>query len=198
MAEVASTADEATAIAARIGGPVVLKVVSASALHKSDIGGVELDVLGEQDVRAAFARVTAAVEDAEGALVQAFVGTGHEELIVMMEDPNFGPIIVFGLGGIYVELIGDVAFRIHPLTDVDAAEMITPVKAGKLLDGYRGGDPGDVAALENALLRVSAMVDAIPEIVEMDLNPVKVRLPGDGISVVDARIRVNPSSGSVV
>jgi acyl-CoA synthetase (NDP forming) len=101
-------------------------------------------------------------------------------------------MIAFGLGGVFVELIGDIAFRIHPLTDVDAAEMISEVKAAKLLDGYRGGDPGDVEALRQALLRVSALIDDFPEIAEMDLNPVKVLPPGQGLRVVDLRMRVRP------
>jgi acyl-CoA synthetase (NDP forming) len=113
-------------------------------------------------------------------------------IIGMTEDPSFGPLLAFGLGGVYVELIGDVAFRIHPLTDVDAQQMIGEVKAARLLDGYRGGDPGDIPALRDALLRVSTMIDELPEIAEMDLNPVKVLPPGQGLRVVDLRMRVRP------
>jgi acyl-CoA synthetase (NDP forming) len=192
---VAATEDDAVRVAAEIGGPVVLKVVSPSALHKSDVGGVVLDVEGEAEVRAAYGAVTAAVPDPEGALIQEFVGEGHEVLIGMTEDPVFGPLLVFGLGGVFVELIGDVAFRIHPLTDLDADDMISEVKSAKLLEGYRGGDPGDIPALRDALLRVSALVEDVPELVELDLNPVKVRTPGSGIRVVDARIRVRPVAG---
>ncbi len=195
---VATTEAEAVAIAAEIGGPVVLKVESVTALHKSDVGGVVLDVEGEDAVRAAYRTVTAAVDDATGALVQQFVGGGHEVLVGMTEDPNFGPLVVFGLGGVFVELIGDVAFRIHPLSDLDAAEMIREVKSSRLLDGYRGGAPGDVPALQEALLRVSALVEDRPEIIEMDLNPVKVGTPGAGVVVVDARIRVRPVRGPFV
>jgi acyl-CoA synthetase (NDP forming) len=195
---VASTSDEAVAMAAELGGPVVLKVISDSALHKSDVGGVALDLQGEAEVRRAYEAVTSAVGDAGGALVQEFIGGGHEVIIGMTEDPSFGPLILFGLGGVFVELIGDVSFRIHPLTDVDAAEMVGEVKASKLLDGYRGEPPGDVPALEQAILRVSALVEAMPEMVEMDLNPVKVMLPGDGVRAVDARIRVRPVSASFI
>ena len=187
---VATSEDEAVDIAAGIDGPVVLKVISPSALHKSDVGGVAVGVMGADEVGAAYQQVTTAVPDAEGALVQEYVAGDHEVLIGMVEDLNFGPLVVFGLGGVFVELIGDVAFRIHPLTDVDAAEMIQDVKSARLLEGYRGSDPGDVDAVEDALLRVSAMIEDLPEIVEMDLNPVKVRPPGQGVAVVDARIRV--------
>ncbi len=192
---VAQTEDAAVAAAAEIGGPVVLKVISPSALHKSDVGGIALDVEGDDEVRAAYRRVTGAVPDPEGALVQEFVAGGHEVIIGMTEDPNFGPLIAFGLGGVFVELIGDVAFRIHPLTDADAAEMISEVRSARLLEGYRGADPGDVAALEETMLRVSALVEALPEVVEMDLNPVKVLPPGKGARVVDARIRVRAVPG---
>lgn len=193
---VVSDAAEAVATAAAFGGPVVLKVVSASALHKSDVGGVILNVKGEAAVRDAFDAVTAAVPDPEGVLVQEYVEGGHEVLIGMTEDPNFGPLIVFGLGGVFVELIGDVAFRIHPLTDVDAHEMIEEVKSAQLLSGYRGGAAGDIPAVREALLRISALVADLPEIMEMDLNPVKVAEPGRGLSVVDARVRVRPVVGA--
>lgn len=190
---VVSTEDEAVERAAAIVGPVVLKVISPSALHKSDVGGVVLDVQGEEAVRAAYRQVTAAVPDPEAVLLQEFVAGGHEILIGMVEDPNFGPLVVFGLGGVFVELIGDVAFRIHPLTDLDVDDMIKSVKSARLLEGYRGGEAGDIDAVKETLLRVSAMIEDIPEIVEMDLNPVKVGTPGMGVRVVDARIKVRPS-----
>jgi len=188
---VAATAAEATAIAQDWGGRVVLKVIAPSVLHKSDVGGIALDIAPE-DVEEAFNRVVSVADDATGALVQEFVSGGHEVIIGMTEDPSFGPLLAFGLGGVFVELIGDVSFRIHPLTDADAAEMISEVKSARLLDGYRGGEEGDIVALREALLRVSALVDDLPEIVEMDLNPVKVLQPGQGLSVVDMRIRVRP------
>jgi acyl-CoA synthetase (NDP forming) len=153
---------------------------------------VALDVSGEEAVRSAYRAVTAAVPDPEGVLVQEYVGGGHEVLIGITQDPNFGRLVVFGMGGVFVELIRDVAFRIHPLTDVDARGMIGEVRSSRLLEGYRGGERGDVASLIDLLLRVSAMAEAVPELVEMDLNPVKVRAPGSGAVVVDARIRVEP------
>jgi acetate---CoA ligase (ADP-forming) len=188
---VVTTEDDAVATAAEIGRSV-LKVISPSALHKSDVGGVVLDVSGEDEVRKAYQQVTQAVSDPEGVIVQSFVPEGHEVLVGSTEDPSFGPLIVFGLGGVTVELLGDVAFRIHPLTRVDAAEMVRDVKGFPLLEGYRNMPEGDVSALEDALLRVSAMINVVPEIVEMDLNPVKVLAPGEGVRVVDYRMRIEP------
>jgi acyl-CoA synthetase (NDP forming) len=193
---VAASVDQAVTAADAMAGPVVLKVISESALHKSDVGGVVLNIEGAAAIRGGYAAVTSAVPDPQGVLIQEYVEGGHEVLIGMTEDPNFGPLIVFGLGGVFVELIGDVAFRIHPLTDLDAVEMIGEVKSAQLLAGYRGGAAGDVAAVQDALLRISALVADLPEIVEMDLNPVKVAEPGNGLSVVDARIKVRPVEGA--
>lgn len=179
--------------AVRIGsemGRVVLKVIAPSALHKSDVGGVVLDVSGAEAIRAAYRQVIGAVSDPEGVLIQTFVPAGTEVLLGATEDPNFGRLVVFGLGGVTVELLGDVAFRIHPLTDVDAAEMVRSIKGFPLLDGYRNLPRGDVVAVEDTLGRVSALLSAAPEIVEMDLNPVKVLGPGEGVMAVDARVRV--------
>src|SRR5690606_3260441 len=187
-----TTVEEALAVAAEVSGPLVLKVVSDRALHKSDVGGVVLGVQGEEAVREAFDRVSNVVFEPDGVLVQEYVPGGHELLIGMAQDPNFGPLVVFGLGGVYVELLKDVAFRIHPLTDVDVTEMIRETKGYKLLEGYRNQPEGDMAALEGALLRVSGLISAIPELVEMDLNPVKVLPPGEGICVVDGRMRIEP------
>ena len=187
-----TTREGAIAAAAEIGGPVVLKVIAPSALHKSDVGGIVLDVQGDDEVGVAFDRVTSVADDAAGALVQEFVPGGHEVIVGMTEDPSFGPLIAFGLGGVFVELIGDVAFRVHPLTDLDVDEMISEVKSARLLDGYRGGPAGDVAALKETLLRLSALVETVPEIAEFDLNPVKVLEPGAGLRVVDLRMRVRP------
>ncbi|MGH8911142.1 MAG: acetate--CoA ligase family protein, partial [Acidimicrobiia bacterium] len=189
---VAASEQEAVEASGEIEGPVVLKVISDSALHKSDVGGVALDISGEEAVRQAYQRVTEAVTDASGVVVQSFVPEGHEVLIGSTEDPNFGSLVGFGLGGVMVDLLGDVTFRIHPLTDVDAAEMTRAVRGFPMLEGYRNLPVGDVAAVEDALLRVSAMLTVLPEISEMDLNPVKVLGPGEGVVVVDGRIRVEP------
>lgn len=188
----AGSAEEAVEAAAAIGGPVVVKVLSESALHKSDVGGVVLGVRGESEVAEAYQTVTSAVEDPEGTLVQELVEGGHEILIGMTLDPTFGPLVAFGMGGVYVELLGDVSFRIHPITDTDAVEMVTETKGFKLLLGYRNQPSGDIEAVERALQQVSALIDIAPELAEMDLNPVKVLEPGEGVRVLDARMRVAP------
>ncbi|MGA7280532.1 MAG: GNAT family N-acetyltransferase [Acidimicrobiia bacterium] len=189
---VVHSSEEAVAVGESMSGPVVVKVISDSALHKSDVGGVVLGVEGPTAIGEAYETVTDAVGDPQGALIQEFVGGGHEVLIGMTQDPNFGPLVVFGLGGVYVELLQDVAFRIHPLTDVDANEMVQEIKGFKLLQGYRHEPRGDVDGLEEALLKVSGLISAVPELVEMDLNPVKVLEPGSGVVVVDARMRLRP------
>ena len=180
------------AAAEAIGGPVALKVIADSALHKSDVGGVVLGVEGDDAVREGYETVTATADDVDGVLVQEFIPSGHEVLIGMVTDPNFGPLVGVGLGGFLVELVKDVSLRIHPITDTDAAEMIRETKAMKLLEGYRNQPKGDVDALEEALQRVSGLIHEAPELVEMDMNPVMVLEPGQGICVVDARMRVEP------
>lgn len=186
------SAAEAYEVATGMDGSVVLKVISPTALHKSDVGGIALDVLPDEVVES-YERVFAATDDAEGVLVQEMISGGHEVLIGMTEDPSFGPLMVFGLGGVYVELLGDVSFRVAPITDTEASQMVRDIKASKLLDGYRGLPAGDIPGTEEALLRISALVDAIPEFYEMDLNPVKILAPGEGVVVVDARMRVRPA-----
>lgn len=190
VSRTARSREEAIEAAREIGGPVVLKVVAESALHKSDVGGIALNVSGDDDVGEAYERVTSAVDDADGALVQEYVAGGHEVIIGMAEDPSFGPLIAFGLGGVFVELIGDVSFRIHPLTDLDVGDMLQEVRSAKLLQGYRGEPPGDVEAVKETLLRLSHLVEELPEVAEFDLNPVKVLEPGRGLRVVDLRMRV--------
>ncbi len=195
ISRIVRTEDEAVEAAAAMAGPVVLKVSSPTLVHKSDVGGVALDVSGEEAVRAAFRQVTSVVDDADGALIQEYLSGGHEVIVGMSEDSLFGPLIVFGLGGIFVELMKDVSFRINPLTDTDAQDMLSEVRSAELLTGYRGADGGDTEALQDLILRVSALVEHNPEIVEMDLNPVKVFAPGEGVAVVDARVRVRRVPG---
>ena len=192
VTRITTSVDEAKTVSSEIPGPVVLKVISGDALHKSDVGGVVLGVQGDEAVEEAYQHVTSAVAGFDGVLVQEYIPGGHELLIGMAHDPNFGPMIVFGLGGVYVELLKDVAFRLQPITDVDAGEMIRETKSFRLLEGYRNNPKGDVEALERALQRVSALIWAVPELMEMDLNPVKVLSPGEGVVVVDARMRIEP------
>jgi acetyltransferase len=188
---VTSAAEAATA-AAEIGGPVALK--AAEILHKTDVGGVFLDV-APSEVAARYDEMAARLAAAgagpmAGAYVQAMTAAGVETIAGAVRDPGFGPLIMFGLGGVFVEVLKDVAFRIHPLTDQDAAGLVREVRGYPLLEGYRGQPPGDTSALEDVLLRVSRMVGDLPEIEEMDLNPLKVLAPGKGCIAVDARIGV--------
>jgi acetyl coenzyme A synthetase (ADP forming)-like protein len=195
LAERASVA-EAPHVAERIGYPLVAKVIAPGITHKSDIGGVIMGL--NSSPAAAEAAVTLAERtrnagaELEGVLLQREIPGGIEALVGVTTDPTFGPLVVCGLGGVMVELIRDVAFRLPPVTDIDAQEMVASLKSARLLDGYRGAAPGDRAALTAVLQRVSALVDAIPELTEMDLNPVKVLAPGRGAVVVDARMRIRP------
>lgn len=193
---VAKTPAEAAASASRIGFPVAVKLASSTIVHKTDVGGVVLDLNSEPDVEQAFndikTRLNKAVREHEmdGVTVQRMVREGIETIAGVTQDPSFGPLIMFGLGGTYAELIKDVAMRLHPLTDLDAREMIGSIKMAKLFEGYRGSPPSDTQALEDLLLRVSALVEDVSEITELDLNPVKVMPQGEGYWVVDARIMV--------
>jgi acetyl coenzyme A synthetase (ADP forming)-like protein len=192
----AGSPDEAAAAAVELGGPVALKVVASRLIHKTEAHAVRLGLTGADQVRAAAAEmaevVSAAGHPVEGFLVQRMVGGGVELLVGVVHDASFGPVLACGAGGTAAELLKDVAVRITPLTDQDAAEMVRSLATFPLLEGYRGAPKADVAALEDLLLRVGALVEAHPEIAEMDCNPVKV-LP-DGAVVVDARIRVEAVS----
>ena len=130
----------------------------------------------------------------EGVLVQPMLTGGVEVMAGVTHDPLFGPLIAFGLGGIHVEILGDVQFRITPLTDRDAAEMVSGIKGSRLLSGYRGHPAGDVDAIEQVLLRISRLVEEISEITELDLNPIFALPPGQGCRIVDARIRVGSAA----
>jgi len=192
----ADTAEEAGAAAEELGGPVALKAVAPLLLHKTEARGVRLGLAGAEQVRAAAEEmataVTAAGHTLERFLVQRMVGDGVELLVGVVNDASFGPVVACGAGGTAVELLKDVAVRITPLTDRDAAEMVRSLATFPLLDGYRGAPRANVAALEDLLLRVSALVEAHPQVAELDCNPVKV-LP-HGAVVVDARVRVEPAT----
>ena len=188
----ATTADEAAAAADDIGYPVVMKVVSPEIAHKSDIGGVVLNVTDADAARATFDQINAAVSSAapnaevDGIAVQAMVPQGTEVIVGATTDPQFGPVMMFGLGGVFVEVMKDVAFRIVPLEERDAQQLMREIKGFPLLEGARGTPPADLDALGALILKVSEVVEASPEIAELDLNPI-FAYP-DGAIAVDAHI----------
>jgi len=193
-AKSAPTADRAVAAAREIGFPVCLKLLSDSITHKTEVGGVILDLRSPREVKQAYTRISKRLshlgreDEMQGVTIQQMIPEGIEAIVGITQDPSFGPLILFGLGGIYTELFQDVTFRIHPLTDTDAREMVRSVKAYQLLEGWRGSKPSDIKAIEELLLRVSAMVEDIHQIAEVDFNPVKVLEQGNGYVVVDARV----------
>jgi acyl-CoA synthetase (NDP forming) len=179
----AGGADDAVAAAVELGFPVVVKTAAAGA-HKTDIGGIALDLGDEEQVRAAVGRIGAPV------IVQSYLKGGTELLAGVVQDPVFGPLVAFGPGGVFAELIGEARFRLAPLSDRDAEELVRSGKAGRLVAGFRGAPPADEAALVDLLLRLSLLADDLPEVAELDLNPV-LALP-DRCVAVDARVRVSP------
>lgn len=195
QSELAASADEAVRIANRIGYPVVLKIASPDILHKTDVGGVKVGLQNAADVRDAFDliiyRATRYVPEARiwGCLVQEMVPmNGIEVLVGMSKDPQFGPLVTFGLGGILVEALKDVTFRVAPFGRQDAEEMLDEIRAHSLLAGVRGRPPADREALVDTLLRVNQLVTDFPEIVEMDINPLMVYEVGQGAITLDMRL----------
>jgi len=193
----ATTADQAAKIAREIGFPVAVKLASRRIMHKTEMGGVRLHLTDETAVRGAFEAIRSRLaqdhqlDAMDGVLVQRMVGGGVEVMAGgMTRDPLFGPLVAFGLGGIHVEILGDAQFRIAPLTDRDAASMVRSIKGYRLLTGYRGRPATDVKAIEELLLRLSQLVDAVPEIAELDLNPILALPSGQGCTIVDARVRI--------
>ncbi len=192
--KLATTADEAVEFAEEIGYPVVMKIASPDILHKTDIGGVKLGISDATDVRDAFDllvyRATRYMPDAEiwGCLVQKMVRGGKEVIVGMNRDPQFGPLMMFGLGGIYVEALKDVAFRIAPFSRQEAEEMIAEIRAYSLLKGIRGERPSDTEAIADTLLRLSQLVTDFPEVMEMDVNPLIVFEAGRGAVGIDMRL----------
>ena len=180
---VAQTLDEAVEAAAELGLPVVVKTAAAGA-HKTEQGGIALDLHDEHQVRAAAERIGLPV------LVQSMVSGGAELLAGVVQDPVFGPLVAFGPGGVFAELIGDATFRIAPLTDVDAEELVHSGKAGRLVAGFRNAPAADAAALVDLLHRLSWLAEDVPEVAELDLNPV-IALSTDCVAV-DARVRLAP------
>ncbi|GAF92594.1 unnamed protein product, partial [marine sediment metagenome] len=173
---------------------------SRSIVHKTDIGGVALGLRSKTGVRTAFRQMTRRVEAAGGAdamdgvVLQTMVPDGQELIIGMSLDPVFGPLIMVGLGGVHVEVVRDIAFAIHPLRDTDPAWMLSQLKGQRLLDAWRGRAARDRTALSETLLRFSALVEDLPEIEEIEINPVTVFEEGSGCVAVDARVRVGPAA----
>ncbi len=185
----ARTEAAAAAAAKSLGFPVVLKAVGPTILHKTEVGGVRLNLGDEAAVRAACRDLKKRLgEDLTDFLVQAMVPGGVEVIAGVTNDSTFGPLVLYGSGGTLVELLADVAFRLQPLTNVDVDAMLEEVRGTALLRGYRGAPSLDEAALKDLLLRLSALSEHCPEVREMDLNPVKVL--ARGVRVVDARVRI--------
>jgi acetyl coenzyme A synthetase (ADP forming)-like protein len=204
FASVATSAPTSVAAAEageRLGGyPIVLKAIAPALIHKSDVGGVAIGLRSADAVRDAAELMLARVESAghrlERFLLQRQIDGGIEALVGVTCDPSLGPILVAGLGGVQVELLGDVSFRLPPVSDVDAREMLDGIKAKKIFDGFRGSPPGDREALMDVMTKISALVEIVPELTELDLNPVKVLAPGKGAVVVDGRLRLARRSPS--
>jgi acetate---CoA ligase (ADP-forming) len=190
----ATNPEEAANFAQQIGFPVALKLASPDILHKTEVGGVVLNLLDTDSVRAAYqdivtrARTAHLKAEIRGVQVQQMITGGQEVIIGMKRDPAFGPLIMFGLGGVYVEALADVSFRLAPLSRQDAEEMISEVRAAKLLGGLRGAAPADRSALVDAIVRIGQLAADCPEITELDVNPLMVLPAGLGALAADVRI----------
>jgi acetyltransferase len=191
---VARTVDEAVSSATKTGFPVALKIVSPDILHKTDVGGVRLNLRDADAVARGFAEIDASVRrffpaaQIQGIAVQEMIVGGKEVILGMSRDPQFGPLLMFGLGGIYVEVLKDVAFRVAPVGPDEAESMMREIRSFPLLRGVRGEKPSDLAAVVDALCRLSQLVMDFPEVIEMDINPLLVKPEGGGVVAIDARL----------
>jgi 4-hydroxybutyryl-CoA synthetase (ADP-forming) len=189
-----NSADQAVQASKDIGYPVVMKIASPDIIHKSDAGGVKVGLANEEQVRTAFnvilqnAKTYKADANIKGVLVQEMVRSGKETILGAKQDPIFGPLVMFGLGGIYVEVLRDVVFRLAPIDEDEASRMVHSIKTLKLLKGVRGEKPSDLRAIVDSLQRLSQLVTQFPEIEEFDINPLLVLEEGKGVRVVDVRI----------
>jgi acyl-CoA synthetase (NDP forming) len=192
--EVAKTAQEASRIVEKMGKPVAMKIVSPDVVHKWDVGGVLLKITGGKAAAEAYRQilenVKVAVPNAKvnGILIEEMAKKGVEVILGANRDPRFGPLMMFGLGGTLVEVLKDVSFRLAPMWKSSAGRMIRQIRAFKVLTGVRGNPPSDVASIEDALLRLSCLVCDLPEVSELDINPLIVHAEGEGCSVADSRI----------
>ncbi|RXA20852.1 acetyl-CoA synthetase [Methanosarcina sp. MSH10X1] len=190
----AKTAEEAVNAAEEIGYPLVMKVVSPQISHKSDIGGIKLSLQNAAEVKATFLDMMESISkkmpDAslEGVQLQPMLSGGREVILGMVRDPTFGPVLMFGLGGVYVEILKDVRFAIAPVDEREARELITGIKTYPLLAGVRGAKPSDINALVDVILRVSKFVCDFPAIEEFEINPLMVFEEGKGALAVDMRL----------
>ena len=188
----ASSAEEVEEAAERLGYPLALKILSPHISHKSDVVGIALGIEDEEGLKRTWGEMLSRVQEEapgvplEGFLLQRMISGGREVILGGKRDPSFGPVVMFGLGGVYVEVFDDVAFRVAPLTREDAEEMITEVKGSRLLRGIRGEKPSDVEAVVDCLLRLSQLLQDFPAIAEVDINPLIVL--EKGAVAVDARI----------
>ena len=189
--------EEAVSAAGKIGYPVAMKIVSDTIVHKSDVGGVVLDVSSDEDVRKTYATIVENVlkikpeTTIKGIQVSKMISSGEEVILGVKRDPSFGPVIMFGLGGLYVEVFRDVSFRIAPVDESIADSMIRQIKSYKILNGIRGRTPRDIAAIKECLMRLSQLAIDFPQIEEMDINPLMVLNEGMGCLVADARIKLS-------
>jgi len=205
--DTAVTADEAVEKSKAIGYPVVLKILSKDVLHKSDAGGVKINLKNDDEVRKAFTEIMdnaknygkekgIEVDLSRGVFISDFADMGTEIIVGVTKDPQFGHALMAGLGGIFVEVLKDVSFRHTPFTENDAREMLKELKAYKILEGIRGEPARDIDSLIGVMLAVSKMIAENPEITELDCNPTFVYEKGKGTLVVDARILIGESESS--
>lgn len=205
--DTAVTAEEAIEKSKAIGFPVVLKILSKDVLHKSDAGGVKINLKNDEEVRKAFNEIMENakkygkekgidVDLSRGVFISDFADMGTEIIVGVTKDPQFGHALMAGLGGIFVEVLKDVSFRLIPFTENDAREMLKELKAYKILEGIRGEPARDIDSLINVMLAVSKMIAENPEITELDCNPTFVYEKGKGTLVVDARILIGSSEAS--
>jgi acetyltransferase len=192
----AQSEEEALKAADQIGYPLVLKIVSPDIVHKVDVGGVKLGIANEHELQSNYRQMLSAVKTAQpqariwGVFVQEFVKGGKETILGLKRDPLFGPLLMFGLGGVYVEALRDVTFRIAPIRELGVQRMIRQIRGFKILEGFRGEPPSDIDALAECLARLSQLATEVEEIVELDINPLIVLKKGHGARVVDARILI--------
>lgn len=194
---IAKTEEEAFRVAEEIGYPLVMKVVSPQISHKSDVGGISLSLQDGDEVRAVYREMMEKIPEKrpdaslEGVQLQQMLSGGKEVIIGMIRDPTFGPMLMFGLGGIYIEILKDVQFAIAPVDEEEARGMVTGIKTYPVLAGARGAKPSDIDALVDTILRVSRLVCDFPEIEEFEINPMMVFEEGKGALAVDMRLMLN-------